>query len=127
MTDRLGLLFFLQNTLLDFYRQQRPFGFYALPPEQRVLTSTRALIHEIVELEDELQWKPWKNAQPLDQDAIQMEVADCWFFLLQVTLDLGIDANTLFAMYGQKYRENIRRQQDDPRYQAETEHDDETV
>jgi NTP pyrophosphatase (non-canonical NTP hydrolase) len=121
MSDRLETLFTLQAELAAMYLALRPEGFYAQEPLTRCTTWTRALMHEICELDDEFNWKPWKNPQNLNLDQNRMrrldEMADVLHFFLQLALDQGFTAEDIFAAYTRKHAENQRRQREDPRYQ----------
>lgn len=119
MADRLDTLFALQTQLAQMYREKRPTGFYAQEPITRCATWTRALIHEICEIDDELNWKPWKNPQDLAENRGRRldEMADVLHFFLQLALDQGFSADDIFAAYLDKHAENQRRQERDPRYQ----------
>lgn len=116
--DRLADLFARQAALGRFYREQRSGGFYALEPEARCTTWTRAIIHECCELDDELSWKPWKNPRPLNEtrEARLAEMADILHFFLQLALDQGFSADELYTAYLAKNAENRERQRSDPRY-----------
>ncbi len=116
--DRWARLFALQDELAQRYRSFRPDGFYSLPPQERCITWTRALIHEACELDDELNWKPWKNPRDLVENRGHRldETADLLHFLLQLALDQGFSADELFAAYVAKHAENQRRQEADPAY-----------
>ena len=118
--DMLADIFTRQAELGTFYRQMRPDGFYGLPPLEKCTTWTRAIIHECCELDDELGWKPWKNApnREANREARLMETADILHFLVQLALDQGFSAEELHAAYVHKNAENRRRQLADPRYLA---------
>ncbi len=118
MPDRLDALFAQQKALEQMYVARRSEGFYSLPPMERCTTWTRALLHEVCELDDELNWKPWKNPQDLNQNRERRldEMADILHFFLQLALDQGFTADDLFAAYQRKHEENRRRQEQDPRY-----------
>lgn len=119
--DMLADIFARQAELGAFYRAMRPGGFYGLPPLEKCTTWTRAIIHECCELDDELGWKPWKNAAPdreANREARLMETADILHFLVQLALDQGFSAEELHAAYVRKNAENRRRQLADPRYLA---------
>lgn len=48
---------------------------------------TTALTSELHEVLRELPWKPWKrNNPPIDREKLQEEIADCWHFLLELTM-----------------------------------------
>ncbi len=75
----------------------------------------------IFHINDELGWKPWKNAAPdreANREARLMETADILHFLVQLALDQGFNAEELHAAYVRKNAENRRRQLADPRYLA---------
>jgi hypothetical protein len=118
MTDRWDELFALQTQLAAMYATVRPQGFYSLPPMERCTTWTRALLHEVCELDDELNWKPWKNPQDLAQNRERRlaEMADILHFYLQLALDQDFSADELIAAYRRKHDENRRRQTSDPQY-----------
>jgi dimeric dUTPase (all-alpha-NTP-PPase superfamily) len=117
--DMLSDIFRRQAELAEFYREMRPDGFYSWPPQKRCITWTRAIVHECCELDNELNWKPWKNARALDanRDERLYEMADILHFFAQLALDQGFSAEELHAAYIAKNDENRRRQQSDPRYQ----------
>jgi dimeric dUTPase (all-alpha-NTP-PPase superfamily) len=120
MADRLADIFARQAALGEFYRAMRPDGFYSQEPLARCTTWTRAIIHECCELDNELNWKPWKN--PTDPDATRqarlMEMADILHFVVQLALDQGFNDDDLYQAYLAKNQENRSRQTDDPRYKA---------
>ena len=120
MTDKLEAIFAHQANLGEFYRTMRPDGFYSQEPLTRCTTWTRAIIHECCELDDELNWKPWKNPADLDttRQARLMEMADILHFFVQLALDQGFSADELHQAYLAKNRENRSRQVNDPRYKA---------
>jgi len=117
-SDRLAEIFARQADLARFYREQRPDGFYSWEPIDRCVMWTRAIIHECCELDDELNWKPWKNARPLAETRAARldEMADILHFVVQLALDQGFDAQELYAAYLRKNAENRTRQQRDSRY-----------
>jgi dUTPase-like protein len=117
--DMLSDIFWRQAELAGFYREMRPDGFYSWPPQERCTTWTRAIVHECCELDNELNWKPWKNARALDANREERlyEMADILHFFVQLALDQGFSAEELHVAYIAKNDENRRRQQSDPRYQ----------
>lgn len=119
--DMLADIFARQAELGAFYRAVRPEGFYSQPPIEHCTTWTRAIIHECCELDDELGWKPWKNAaagREANREARLMETADILHFLVELALCQGFSAEELYAAYVRKNAENRRRQLADPRYLA---------
>ena len=120
MPDKLEDIFAHQADLSEFYRTMRPDGFYSQEPMTRCTTWTRAIIHECCELDNELNWKPWKNPADLTttQQARLAEMADILHFVVQLALDQGFSADDLYRAYLAKNQENRRRQTSDPRYKA---------
>jgi dUTPase len=116
--DLLRDIFARQASLGKYYHANRPDGFYSLPPLAQCTMWTRAIVHECCELDNELGWKPWKNAPDLEANrtARLMETADILHFLVQLALDQGFSADDLYSAYVQKNAENRRRQQADPHY-----------
>jgi len=119
--DMLRDIFARQAELSAFYRRMRPAGFYSLPPLEKCTTWTRAIVHECCELDDELGWKPWKNAADGDANraARLEETADILHFLAQLALDQGFSADELYTAYVRKNAANRERQHSDPRYRAD--------
>lgn len=117
--DMLADVFARQADLAAYYQAMRPDGFYSWPPQERCTTWTRAIVHECCELDNELNWKPWKNPGDLaaNRAARMFEMADILHFFVQLALDQGFSAEEVYAAYLAKNDENRRRQQADPRYQ----------
>jgi hypothetical protein len=120
-SDMLADVFARQADLASYYRVMRPDGFYSWRPQDRCTTWTRAIVHECCELDNELNWKPWKNSRDLlaNRDDRLFEMADIFHFFVQLALDQGFTANEIYAAYVAKNDENRRRQQSDPRYRPE--------
>ena len=120
-SDMLQDIFERQAALATYYHQIRPEGFYSLPPLERCVTWTRAIVHECCELDNEFAWKPWKNGPNLSTNREQrlMETADILHFFVQLALDQGFTAEEVYDAYRRKNEENRARQQSDPRYQPE--------
>lgn len=117
--DMLSDIFERQAALSAYYQQARPDGFYSWPPIERATTMTRAIVHECCELDDELNWKPWKNPRSLEEnrEARLMETVDILHFLVQLAQDQGFTAEEIYGAYVRKNEENHERQRSDPRYQ----------
>ena len=120
MPDKLDDIFARQADLSAFYEAMRSDGFYSQEPITRCTTWTRAIVHECCELDNELNWKPWKNAADLasNREARLLEMADILHFLVQLAMDQGFSADELYHAYVTKNEENRSRQTNDPRYKA---------
>ena len=119
--DMLADVFARQADLASYYRTMRPDGFYSWPPLDRCATWTRAIIHECCELDNELNWKPWKNTRDLaaNREDRLFEMADIFHFFVQLALDQGFSANEIYSAYIAKNVENRRRQESDPHYRPD--------
>lgn len=119
--DMLADVFARQADLADYYSSMRPEGFYSWPPQDRCTTWTRAIVHECCELDNELNWKPWKNGRDLsaNRDDRLLEMADIFHFFVQLALDQGFTSAEIYQSYVAKNEENRRRQQSDPHYQPD--------
>jgi dimeric dUTPase (all-alpha-NTP-PPase superfamily) len=63
-------------------------------------------------LQQETAWKWWKTSKELSMEKCQDEVIDVWHFLIQLSIELKMDADTIVSRYLKKNRENIHRQEE---------------
>ena len=64
---------------------------------------------EARELSEELPWK-WWSKDPLDMEAIRVEVVDMLHFWISLALTSGMDAADVARIYRQKHEINEKRQ-----------------
>jgi dimeric dUTPase (all-alpha-NTP-PPase superfamily) len=95
----------IENKMKRLYETKEPFSGY------RIFMLSSALLHEVVELQRETDWKWWKTEKGLDNHRIQEEVIDLWHFLLQLSVEAGLDPELLVSKYIEKNKENTKRQQ----------------
>ncbi|MDP8907465.1 MAG: dUTPase [Thermoproteota archaeon] len=117
--DKLDILFDKQNELFkkqlensaavnkmrNLYEIKEPFEGY------RIFMLSTALLHEAVELQRETNWKWWKKETKTDIDKVQEEIIDIWHFMIQVSIEAGLDSKKLIEKYMEKNRENLARQE----------------
>ena len=117
--DKLDILFDKQNELFkkqlensaavnkmrNLYEIKEPFDGY------RIFMLSTALLHEAVELQRETSWKWWKKETKTDMDKVQEEIIDIWHFMIQVSIEAGLDPKKLIEKYMEKNRENVARQE----------------
>ena len=117
--DKLDILFDKQNELFkkqlenstsvnkmrNLYQIEEPFDGY------RIFMLSTALLHEAVELQRETNWKWWKKESKTDIDKVQGEIIDIWHFMIQVSIEAGLDPKRLVEKYMEKNRENLARQE----------------
>jgi len=75
----------------------------------KVLGLTRALIHEVVELEDELRWKWWEEFKLTDYKKAEEEFIDMWIFMLGIADKLGFDSTKIYEGFLKKSKTNMER------------------
>ena len=93
------------NKMKNLYEIKEPFDGY------RIFMLSTALLHEAVELQRETNWKWWKKETKTDIDKVQEEIIDIWHFVIQVTIEAGLDSKKLIEKYMEKNRENLARQE----------------
>lgn len=79
--------------------------------EEWIQKEVLALISELAELLDEVNFKWWKNKKPLNEDNIKMELVDILHFFVSMCLKMDMSAEELFKLYMVKNEENFKRQQ----------------
>jgi len=70
-----------------------------------------AIVAELGELLGEVNFKWWKNARPVDMEAVKEEMVDILHFFVSMCLKAGFTADDIYQAYLEKNRENFRRQQ----------------
>jgi len=106
--DKLDAIFCMQKALDDDIAARR--NLPALSPEVWIQKDILALISEIGELLNEVNFKWWKNDKPIDMPAIKEEMVDILHFFVSMCLKTGMDAEELFSIYVSKNKENFDRQ-----------------
>jgi len=80
-----------------------------LPDDRPDLVSYHALglISEIGEvLQADKRWKLWrKGDKSSNQEELEKEIADCWLFMINLTLVYNIDFDKLFDVFIKKHNE----------------------
>lgn len=70
-----------------------------------------AIVSELGELLDEVNFKWWKNPRPVDPDRLREEMVDILHFFVSICLKAGFTADDIYRAYLAKNEENFRRQQ----------------
>ena len=111
MTDRVDKLehiFALQAAFDEQLARQRHLE--AVEPEVWVQRDVLAIVAELGELLAEVNFKWWKNPQPVNRDAVKEELVDILHFFVSMCINAGFDAEEIYQAYLEKNRENFRRQ-----------------
>jgi dimeric dUTPase (all-alpha-NTP-PPase superfamily) len=72
----------------------------------------QAMLHEIVELDRETNWKWWKKPKQLNISAIQEELMDILHFWVSACLLVGLTPKDVAEKYEEKRQENFKRQKE---------------
>ena len=105
--DKLEKIFEMQKLLDDDIAARRNLDFTT---EEWMQKEVLAILSELSEVLDEVNFKWWKNKKPLDTDALRGELVDILHFFVSMCIRSGMDADELFARYIEKNKENFDRQ-----------------
>ena len=106
--DKLEKIFEMQKTLNDDIRKKRNLG--NISKQEWIQKQTLAMISELSELLDEVNFKWWKNEKPVDEQLVKEELVDILHFFVSMCLVYDMSANELANMYMEKNKENFDRQ-----------------
>ena len=81
-----------------------------IPMEKWMQMQTLAMVSELAELIDEVNFKWWKNPKPVDGDRVKEELVDILHFFVSMCLNAGMSAEELYSRYIEKNQENFDRQ-----------------
>ena len=81
-----------------------------IPTDKWIQMQTLAMLSELAELIDEVNFKWWKNPKPVDGDRVKEELVDILHFFVSMCLTSGMSAQELFGRYIEKNQENFDRQ-----------------
>ena len=108
MKDKLELIFELQNSFDTELAKNRHLE--GISREEWIQKETLAMISELAELIDEVNFKWWKNPKEVNDRAVKEELVDILHFFVSMCLKMGMTADELCAMYLEKNQENFDRQ-----------------
>ena len=106
--DKLEEIFRLQQGFQDKLKTER--GLAELPMEQWLQKQTLAMVSELAELLEEVNFKWWKNPHALNEANIHEELSDILHFFVSMCIEAGMSAEDLYQTYVSKNEENFRRQ-----------------
>ena len=109
MADRLDEIFALQRSIHESLVKTRHLE--SITPEEWIQKQTLAMISELSELIDEVNFKWWKNKKPVNEQAVKEELVDILHFFVSMCLQAGMTPEELYTIYKEKNGENFRRQQ----------------
>ncbi len=105
--DKLDRIFELQQRFQDKLYRERDLRY---SPEEWIQKQTLAMLSELAELLEEVNFKWWKNPHELNMTNVREELSDILHFFVSMCLTAGMTADDLYEVYVGKNRENIARQ-----------------
>ncbi|MCH5278497.1 MAG: dUTPase [Christensenellaceae bacterium] len=105
--DKLDRIFEMQRLLDEDIASRRHLDFTT---EEWMQKEVLAMLSELSEVLDEVNFKWWKNKKPLDTAALQGELVDILHFFISMCIRAGLNAEGLFEGYVVKNKENFDRQ-----------------
>ena len=106
--DKLDAIFEMQALLNREIEEKRHLE--GIHREEWLQKLTLAMMSEMAELLDGVNFKWWKNPKPVDENYIKEEIVDIMHFFVSMALRSGMDAQELFDRYTAKNQENFDRQ-----------------
>lgn len=107
--DRLESMLTVQRELNEAIIQKR--GLQGIKQNEWMQKHILAMLSEMAELLDEVNFKWWKNPKPVNESALKEELVDILHFFLSLCLTAGMDAEEIFQIYKRKNAENFARQE----------------
>lgn len=104
--DTLESIFSMQKELASMMDLSR----YPKSLEAKISALSTAIVHEAVELQRLTDWKWWKKPVKFDRDAAKEELIDIWHFVVQASIELGMNPSDILQEYMKKNRINRDRQ-----------------
>ena len=105
--DKLDHIFELQKKLQEKIKFERHLQF---THEEWIQKQTLAMLSELAELLEEVNFKWWKNPHELNQQNLHEELSDILHFFISMCLEAGMTADDLYNVYVGKNQENHARQ-----------------
>lgn len=106
--DKLDLIFELQDKFDKDIIKNR--NLENISNEEWIQKETLAMISELAELLNEVNFKWWKNKKETNYDNIKEELVDILHFFTGMCLKAGLTSRELFEIYIKKNEENFKRQ-----------------
>ena len=106
--DKLDRIFEMQKKLDDDIVNNR--HLQNIKPEEWIQKQTLAIISELAELLDEVNFKWWKNPKEINNAAIAEEIVDILHFFVGMCLKMGLSSQDIYDIYMKKNEENFKRQ-----------------
>ncbi len=106
--DKLDEIFMMQQALNDDIIQRRHLE--GISDTEWIQKQTLAMLSEMAELLNEVNFKWWKNPKPVDEAAVKEELVDILHFFVSMCLRTHMSPDELYQIYMEKNKENFNRQ-----------------
>jgi dimeric dUTPase (all-alpha-NTP-PPase superfamily) len=107
--DKLDEIFSLQKKLDKLIIEKRDVSFNK---EEWVKNEILAIMAELTEILNEVNYKWWKTPKKINEEALKEEVIDVVHFVVSLCLKIGITPEELYKTYVKKNLVNIKRQEE---------------
>jgi len=107
--DKLEHIFELQARFDKALIEKRNLGH--IKPEEWIQKEVLAMVSELGELLNEVNFKWWKNPKEINYNAVKEELVDILHFLVSMCIKAGMTAQDLYQAYLAKNKENFNRQE----------------
>lgn len=106
--DKLDMIFELQEKFdLDVIKNRK---LENIQPEEWIQKQTLAVMSELAELLNEVNFKWWKNPKEVNIMNVKEELIDILHFFVGMCNRIGMSSTELFKIYIEKNKENFKRQ-----------------
>ena len=106
--DKLDMIFELQEKFDQDVIKNRKLE--NIQPEEWIQKQTLAVMSELAELLNEVNFKWWKNPKEVDEKNVKEELIDILHFFVGMCNRIGMSSTELFKIYIEKNKENFKRQ-----------------
>jgi len=106
--DKLDAIFELQEKFDQDVIKNR--NLQNIKPEEWIQKQTLAIVSELAELLNEVNFKWWKNPKNLNNKNVKEELIDILHFFVGMCNRVGMTSDELFQIYLEKNKENFKRQ-----------------
>lgn len=106
--DKLDMIFELQEKFDQDVIKNRQLE--NIQPEEWIQKQTLAVMSELAELLNEVNFKWWKNPKEVNEKNVKEELIDILHFFVGMCNRIGMSSTELFKIYIEKNKENFKRQ-----------------
>ena len=106
--DKLDMIFELQEKFDQDVIKNRKLE--NIQPEEWIQKQTLAVMSELAELLNEVNFKWWKNPKEVNTMNVKEELIDILHFFVGMCNRIGMSSVELFEIYIEKNKENFKRQ-----------------